>query len=126
MENNGDLMLLLAHLLRMNPMWREARIVLKSIVKDPASKAEAEQSLSNTINSVRIKAEGEVIVNNSQASIAEVIRDNCHQADITFMGLMIPESGHEHKYSKKLIKLSEGLQSVVFVRNASEFSGKLL
>ncbi|MCK5132173.1 MAG: amino acid permease [Candidatus Sabulitectum sp.] len=126
MENNGDLMLLLAHLLRMNPMWREARIVLRSIVEDPARKTEVEQSLSDTISSVRIKAEGEVIVNDSRASIAEVIRDNSRQADITFMGLMIPESGYEHEYSKKLIELSEGLQSVVFVRNASEFSGKLL
>ena len=126
MENNGDLMLLLAHLLRMNPMWRKAKIVLRSIVKDQAEKAEVEKSLSHTIRSVRIKAEAEVIVNSAQASIAEVIRSHSSQTDITFMGLMIPESGHEHEYSKKLIELSEGLQSVVFVRNASEFSGKLL
>ncbi|MCK5786301.1 MAG: amino acid permease [Candidatus Sabulitectum sp.] len=126
MENNGDLMLLLAHLLRMNPMWREAKIVLRSIVRNPARKAEVEQSLSDTISSVRIKAEAEVIVNDTGASIAEVITNNSQQADITFMGLMIPESGREHEYSKKLIELSEGLQSVVFIRNASEFSGKLL
>ena len=126
MENNGDMMLLLAHLLRMNPRWRKARIVLRSIVEDPAGKAEVEKCLSDTISSVRIKAEGEVIVNDSRASIAEVIRDHSQHADITLMGLMIPESGREHEYSKKLIELSEGLQSVVFVRNASEFSGKLL
>ncbi len=126
MENNGDLMLLLAHLLRMNPMWREARITLRSIVKDDAGKNKLEQYLSETIRSVRIKAEVEVIVNSARATIAEVIRNNSSKADITFMGLMIPDSGQEHKYTKKLIELSEGLQSVVFVRNASEFSGKLL
>ena len=126
MENNGDLMLLLAHLLRMNPMWREAKIVLRSIVRNPARKAEVEQSLSDTISSVRIKAEAEVIVNDTGASIAEVITKNSQQADISFMGLMIPESGKEHEYSNKLIELSKGLQSVVFIRNASKFSGKLL
>ncbi|MCK5036234.1 MAG: hypothetical protein KAS73_10105, partial [Candidatus Sabulitectum sp.] len=126
MENNGDMMLLLAHLLRMNPRWRKARIVLRSIVEDQAGKAEVEKCLSDTISSVRIKAEAEVIVNNTRVTIAEVIRNHSSQTDITFMGLMIPESGHEHEYSKKLIELSEGLQSVVFVRNASEFSGKLL
>lgn len=126
MENNGDLMLLLAHLLRMNPKWREAKIVLRSIVEDPADKAETEKNLADTIASVRIIAEGEVIVNDSRASIAEVIRANSSQSDITFMGLMIPESGQEHEYSRKLTELSEGLQSVVYVRNASEFSGKLL
>ncbi len=126
MENNGDLMLLLAHLLSMNPKWREAKIVLRSIVYDPAQKAETEASLAETISSVRIKAVGEVIVNDSGASISEVICRHSREADITFMGLMIPESGREHEYGKKLLELSEGLQSVVFVRNASEFSGKLL
>ena len=126
MENNGDLMLLLAHLLRMNPMWREARISLRSIVEDDASKNKLEQCLSETIRSVRIKAEVEVIVNSARETIAEVIGSHSSKADITFMGLMIPESGQEHQYTNKLIELSEGLQSVVFVRNASEFSGKLL
>ena len=126
MENNGDLMLLLAHLLSMNPKWREAKIVLRSIVNDPALKAEAEASLAETISSVRIKAIAEVIVSDPEMSIAETIRKHSHAADITFMGLMIPECGYEYEYSKKLIELSEGLQSVVFVRNASEFSGKLL
>lgn len=126
MENNGDLMLLLAHLLRMNPMWSEARIVLRSIVEDQAGKEEAERSLAETLKSVRIKAEGEVIVSSSETGIAETIREHSAEADIAFMGLMIPESGHEHEYTRKLLELSEGLQSVVFVRNASEFSGKLL
>lgn len=126
MENNGDLMLLLAHLLSMNPKWREAKIVLRSIVNDPAQKAETEASLAETISSVRIKAIGEVIVRDPEMSIAETIRKHSREADITFMGLMLPECGHEYEYSKKLIELSEGLQSVVFVRNASEFSGKLL
>ncbi len=126
MENNGDLMLLLAHLLSMNPKWREAKIVLRSIVNDSAQKAETAASLAETISSVRIKATGEVIVRDPELSIAETISKHSREADITFMGLMIPECGHEYEYSKKLIELSEGLQSVVFVRNASEFSGQLL
>jgi len=126
MENNGDLMLLFAHLLHMNPVWNEAEIVLRSIVDDPSKKKEAETGLAETIKAVRIKARGEVIVNESGADIAGIIKETSGDADITFMGLMIPESGHEHQYSKKLIELSEGLQSVVFVRNASEFSGELL
>lgn len=126
LENNGDMMLLLAHLIQMNRQWRKAKIVLRSIVKTEAEKKEAELSLSNIINSVRIKAEAEVLVNVNNLSIAEMIKTNTKEADLTFMGLMIPESGYEVDESKKLMELSEGLQSVVFVRNASEFSGKLL
>ena len=126
LENNGDLMLLLAHLLRLSPMWHGAKIVLRSIVDKSSGKAGVEQSLADIISSVRIKADAEVIVNDSGLDLAEIIKVNSVQADITFMGLMIPESGHEQEYSRKLIELSEGLDSVVFVRNASEFSGKLL
>jgi len=126
LENNGDMMLLLAHLIQMNRQWRKAKIILRSIVNTESQKKEAELSLSNIIDSVRIKAEAEVLVNSNNLSIAEMIKANTYEADLTFMGLMIPESGYEVDESKKLIELSEGLQSVVFVRNASEFSGKLL
>jgi amino acid transporter len=125
LENNGDLMLLLAHLLQMNPMWRNAKIVLRSIVNTQAEIADAEHSLAETIRSVRINARGTVVVNDSNSSIPGIIRNNNH-ADITFIGLMIPESGQEPEYSKKLVELADGLECVVFVRNASEFSGKLL
>jgi len=126
LENNGDLMLLLAHLLRLSPMWHGAKIVLRSVVDNFSAKKDTEQSLGDIISSVRIKADAEVIVNDSGLDLAEIITANSAQADITFMGLMIPESGHEKEYSAKLTELSEGLDSVVFVRNASEFSGKLL
>lgn len=126
MENNGDLMLLFAHLLRMNPMWSETDIVLRSIVSDPSRKEETAKSLKDTMDSVRIKGSVEVIVNEDAMDIAEVIHENSRDTDLTFMGLMIPESGGEHAYSKKLVQLAEGLDCVVFVRNASEFSGMLL
>lgn len=31
LENNGDMMLLLAHLIQMNRQWRKAKIILRSI-----------------------------------------------------------------------------------------------
>lgn len=126
MENNGDLMLLLAHLLRMNPGWTEARISLRSIVDEDSARPAAMAGLEEIIRSVRIRAGAEVLVNSCGLPVEEVIRANSADTDITFMGLMIPESGKEHLYTKKLIDLSDGLGSVVFVRNAGEFSGKLL
>ena len=34
LQNNGDLMLLLAYLLRLNPEWRDARIFVRSVARD--------------------------------------------------------------------------------------------
>jgi hypothetical protein len=126
MENNGDLMLLLAYLLRMNPGWDEANIVLRSIVKEPGEKERMEENLSGIIRSVRIKADREVVVIGEDQRIEDVIKKNSGSADIVFFGLMIPDRGEEAAYAERLVELSEGLPSVVYVRNASEFSGRLL
>lgn len=126
MENNGDLMLLLAYLLKLNPRWEKSEIVLRSIVGDAGYKEEMEKNLSDIISSVRIRADREVVVKDQGRSIEDLIQSNSGSADLVFMGLMIPERGEETAYAERLMELSRGLQSVVYVRNASEFSGKLL
>lgn len=61
-----------------------------------------------------------------RGTIAAVLTGAAIYADIVFFGLMIPEEGKELTYAERLMNLSEGLRSVVFVRNASEFSGHLI
>ncbi|MBD3179686.1 MAG: amino acid permease [Candidatus Latescibacteria bacterium] len=126
MENNGDLMLLLAHLLKLNRSWENSRIVLRSIVKNADQKEEMEANLSDIISTVRIKAEREVVSMGEVERIEDIIKSSSAMADIVFFGLMIPERGSEMEYARRLMELSDGLQSVIYVRNASEFSGKLL
>ncbi|UCF04434.1 MAG: amino acid permease [bacterium] len=126
LENNGDLMLLLAHLLRMNREWERARIIVHSIVDSPAKRERMEQSLEELIQSVRIESETEVIVKSSGETISDIITRNSERADIVFIGLMIPGEGRELPYAERLMLLSKGLGSVIFVRNASKFSGSLV
>lgn len=125
-EQNGDLMLLLAYLLNMNPEWEKARIVVHSIVENDPEREKMEQSLSDLIQSVRIEADKEIIVKSPDKTIYEIIKSNSGAADIVFFGLMIPEEGEELDYAERMIKLSEGLKAAVFVRNASKFSGNLI
>ncbi len=126
MEYNGDLMLLLAHLLRMNREWEKASIVLHSVVESADEKESMEKSLDDLISSVRIEADAKVIVKFPDRTISEIIQINSSAADIIFIGLMIPEVGEEGDYAERLIELSKELNSVIFVRNASEFSGSLV
>jgi len=125
-EQNGDLMLLLAYLLNMNSEWEKARIVVHSIVENDPEREKMEQSLSDLIQSVRIEADKEIIVQSPDKTIYDIIKSNSGAADIVFFGLMIPEEGEELDYAERMIKLSEGLKAAVFVRNASEFSGSLI
>ena len=126
LQNNGDLMLLLAYLLSLNQEWKGTRIVINSIVKDEKERETLEASLSNLISETRIQAETRIIIRPPGKKINEIIRLYSGTADIVFIGLNIPEPGNEGDYAKKLNEIAEGLSTVIFVRNAGEFAGNLI
>lgn len=126
LENNGDLMLLLAHLLRSNPEWSSARIKIHSVVRSEGERERTMESMRALTEATRIDTETEIMVRPPETSIEDIVTVNSIGADIILMGLMIPEAGVEERYADWLIELSEVLGSVIFVRNASRFSGRLV
>jgi hypothetical protein len=58
--------------------------------------------------------------------IREVIHSHSAPADLVFLGLGLPEAGEERKYADRLDLLLSGLPDAVLVRNAGEFSGRLV
>lgn len=125
-QYNGDLMLLLTHLLLMNPDWRDARVVIRSIILDEKQQESRAASLAQLIRDTRIPAETEIVIKPPEMTVAEVIHKHSSKADITFLGLMIPEPGQESESVDRLVELAGGLNTTIYVRNASEFSGELL
>jgi amino acid transporter len=126
MQYNGDLMLLLTHLLMMNREWQGARVVIRSIIRDEEQKESRSAQLAQLISETRIPAETEIVIKPKDMTVAEVIHKHSSTADITFLGMMIPEPGGESESVDRLVELTSGLNTTVFVRNASEFSGELL
>jgi amino acid transporter len=126
LENNGDLMLLLAHMMRMNTAWEESRIKIHSIVENEEEREAQAENLHELIGSTRIDAEAEVMVRPPDTSIQDIITVSSIGADLVFMGLMIPDRGALEGYADWLIECSDNLGSVIFVRNASRFSGSLV
>ena len=124
--NNGDLMLLLAYLLTMNAVWRNATIYLRSIVTKDMTRVDIEESLSSLIESVRIKAKLDVMVLEEGKSVTEMMHETSKDADVVFMGLMPPEVGKESEYAQRLIELLEPLPTTILVHNSGPFRGKLL
>ena len=61
-ENNGDLMLLLAHLLTTTAHWRGSRIVLKSIVDDAGAKKERWDEFSSMGDDIRIDVSFDIML----------------------------------------------------------------
>ena len=125
-QNNGDLMLLLAHLLKFNAHWRQAEITVRTIVLSDAGRYDMEQSLAALIDSVRIAARSDAIVKPPEKSVIEVMHETSRHADVVFVGLMTPPEGEEGDYADRLIDLVEHLPTTVLVRNSGPFEGRLL
>ena len=123
---NGDLMLLLAHLLSLNPEWRRARIVVRTIVADEDERQTMARPLTDLLTEARIDAETDVIVRPAHEAVRAVIKRVSGEADIVFLGLNVPLPGEETAYAGELFELCEGLPTVVFVRSAGRYAGDLI
>jgi amino acid transporter len=126
LQNNGDMMLLLAYLLNLNREWRGARIVVRSIARSEQERDTQAEGLKALLAEVRIRADTEIIMEPPEASIADVIHAQSSDADVVFLGLRDPEPGTEEAYARRLEELVNGLNTTVMVRNAGEFAGRLV
>jgi len=125
-HSNGDLMLLLAHLISLNNEWKNVTVVIHTIILIEEDKDFMKSILENMINEVRINAEPNVIVKPKEATITQMIYENSREADLVFIGLKIPDEGDEKNYIRRLDELSKGLKTTIFVRNGEKFAGELI
>ena len=126
LQNNGDLMLLLAHLLKMNAEWSGARLRICSIVDTEEEREKMTSSLRTLVPETRIHADIEVILRPKEVSAVEIMHHHSRGAAIVFLGLREPEPGAESEYAERLRGLAEGFNTNIFVRNAGEFAGLLV
>jgi len=126
LQNNGDLMLLLAHLLKMNTEWSGAKVRICSLVETEEERQKMASSLKILVPETRIQAESDVIIRPQDLSAAEAMHIHSRGAATVFLGLREPEPGTEDEYAARLRVLAEGFNTTIFVRNAGEFAGHLV
>ena len=126
LEQNGDLLLLLAHLLAQNPRWRESEIVINSIATNEMTQQHSRRLLEQLTSEARIEAVSNVILKPEGVSVREIIRERSENADVVLLGLRSNRPGEERDYARRMTAMVEGLPTVLFVRNAGMFRGQLL
>jgi len=127
LQNNGDLMLLLAHLLRLNPEWNDARLTVRSIARSTTERDSQNTGLAELLSETRIDAGTEVLYEpDADRDVADIMHERSAQADVVFLGLMMPPYGDETRYAQRLEQLAAGFRTTIFVRNAGRFAGDLL
>jgi amino acid transporter len=126
LQQNGDLMLLLAHLLHSNTEWHDATVKVMSIASSQLMKTRTEKYLASLMPQIRIEAEVRVVLKPDDTTVAEVIQRESAEAAVVFLGLQVPAAGDEAEYSERLERLAGDLPVVFFVKNSSVFIGQLL
>ena len=125
-QNNGDMMLLLAHLLNLTPNWRDCRLVLKSVV-DSAEEADVlRTTFESMLPDLRMDVEQEVILRPEDKTYRDVIREASVSANLVFVGMAVPTVEEEESYADNLMELLDGMPTTILVRNASQFQGRLI
>ena len=126
LQNNGDMLALLAHLISLNPEWRNAKITFKSIATSDMMMQRNKKLLERVIGEARIDADIEILHKADDIAISEQIFRESQDGDVVLMGLRATARGDEEAYARRLEELAEGLPSVLFVRSAGTFRGRLL
>jgi hypothetical protein len=126
LQANGDMLSLLAHLLSLNPEFRDASITIRSIATTEMMRDRNQVLLERVIRSARIGAEHEVTLRTKDRPVIEMIEEQSQNADVVLLGLKSVKPGDEMEYAGRLAEFVQALPSVVFVRSAGEFRGRLL
>lgn len=125
-EHNGDLMLLLAHLLKLNRKWSRASIHMHTIVRDESRRAPMKEALEALVAETRIRAHTHVTVKDPDKSVADTIHAASSDADVVFLGIGLPAPGEEREAAMRVNQLVEGLPPTILVHNAGPFAGQLV
>lgn len=115
-ENNGDLMLLLAYLIRLNRGWEKAEITIRSVVATTHEKNTLEKGIREILPKARVKARLEILIQKNE-SFRDLLNSYSREADLVFLGLGKSEEGEELKNAEKIDALTKELKASILVQN---------
>ncbi len=118
LENNGSLMVLLAHLVSQSEEWRGSKVRLLQQVNDEALVRKTETELADMLENARIGAEIKVLGPPKEGTnIQEVIREESKDSDLVVLGLRFPEEGQEAAFMQRMSSFIHDLPTTLLVRS---------
>jgi amino acid transporter len=115
-ENNGDLMLLLAYLIKLNRSWSKSKIIIRSVVDNETEKNHLEEGILKMLPRARVKAKVAILIRES-AAFPEMVEKYSSQSDLVFLGLGHMEKGKEKIAAGNIDKLTRNLKASILVQN---------
>ncbi len=114
-DRNGDLMLLLSYLIRLNSKWRKSTVNIYSITQSEKEKTLMQQHIKHSINEARIEANIHVQTQAVNTPL-ETLINSSKNADLVFTGLARNSDLFEERV-QLIDTIVSQLKAVVFVQN---------
>lgn len=114
-RENGELMVLLAHLMLSHPTWKGRRLRLLRVVQSESATEEVKLHLEGLLRDARIEGQSKVVVSSHPS---EAIQSTSKDAAFVYLGLMVPEEGHDAEFLHRIEELVGDLPRVAFVQSA--------
>jgi hypothetical protein len=111
---NGELMVLLAHLMLSHPTWQGRQLRLLRVVQSDSAIDEVNSHLEGLLREARIVGQTKVVVSDNAA---HAIQTTSHDAAFVYLGLAIPAEGEDAEFLMHLEELVGDLPRVALVRS---------
>ena len=124
-QKNLGFMLALSYLLKRSPAWKDAQLVLKTIVDSSEQQNDKMARIEEFIANVRIEAKAEVLVS-SGGDVFSIIREQSNQSDLVLLGIRSPEEGETSEaytaYYSDLLDKVQGLPPTALAMAAEDIN----
>lgn len=117
-QDNGSLMLILAHLLTRNWEWAQTTLRIYRLVERVEARKEAHRNLAALVEAARIKADVEVIV--SDRPFKDVFHDRSRDAAIVFLGFNPVEENGAEAFHDALLELVHDMPTTILVSSSGD------
>ncbi|WP_419581119.1 amino acid permease [Stieleria magnilauensis] len=111
---NGELMVLLAHLMLSHPTWQGRQLRLLRVVQSDSAIDEVNSHLEGLLREARIVGQTKVVVSDNAA---HAIQTTSRDAAFVYLGLAIPAEGEDTEFLMHLEELVGDLPRVALVRS---------
>ena len=116
-SRNGDLMLLLAHIISQDPTWDGASIRLLQILPRGEGREQTEAHLRALLDRVRVAAEPVIVVPPQDEPFPETVKSWSRQTDLTLLGMNRPEPEERERYGNQLNDWISAVGTVLLIHS---------
>jgi amino acid transporter len=122
-KDNIGLILTLAYQIQKSPIWKQSKLILKTIVDTDGERDAAKERLESFIDEQRIPAEADVLIKD-QPSFYDIIRNSSSNAGLVFMGMRPPKPDETYEeygqYYGGLMEATKNMPPLAFVLAAEK------